>query len=364
MPRCRTSTLTPTPYPLSSMEDRPIPRVHFKRRKATHEKRTYGDNEVATAAAPPSPKVTTTSDAPAPAPSHAADDEAPMANLKDILRNRKRPRDRLREAARKAEPRPLAELAQVDAPRPDQYTSRFVAQTGQVVDDDDRHMSEYVEARLAEQNHRQYGWPVPRHLAAAVAAIAPDLKHTLAASSSAQGATSAPDAPVNAEHTNRLAAGQGKLQEVDLGPDAAVRTQEAWKRMDNPLPAGEPTHQARKGRYGYQWRKPKRRNSEAERREQMVEAILKEAKLDFFDDTAPANPLPNDAGNNDEAVAERFRTEYLEALEEQQLQRKAPPPTSGMRGVKEAPKGPKLGGSKSARAKMRLQEEQAAKAKR
>lgn len=85
--------------------------------------------------------------------------------------------------------------------------------------------------------------------------------------------------------------------------------------------------------------------------------------MDFFDDTAPTNPSTYNSGNTDDAMAERFRTEYLEALEEQQ-QRKPPPPVSGMRGVKEAPKGPKLGGSKSARAKMRIAEEEAAKAKK
>lgn len=173
-----------------------------------------------------------------------------------------------------------------------------------------------------------------------------------------------PDAPVNAEQSNRLAAGQGKLEEVDLGPDAAARIEEAWKRLDSGLPEEDAANKPRKQKYGYRGRKPKRRNSETERREQMVEEVLKEAKLDFFDDTAPTNPFTNNTGNNDEAVAERFRAEYLEALEEQKQQRKAPAPTRATRGVKEPSKGPKWGGSKSARAKMRLQEEQAAKAKR
>lgn len=85
--------------------------------------------------------------------------------------------------------------------------------------------------------------------------------------------------------------------------------------------------------------------------------------VDYFDDAAPTTSNHTGTGNTDDAVAERFRAEYFEAQEEQQ-QRKPPRPASGMRGVTEAPKGPKLGGSKSARAKMRLQEEQAAKSKR
>jgi len=195
-----------------------------------------------------------------------------------------------------------------------------------------------------------------------VLAIAPDLQHTVTATSSAQGTASRLDAPADKEHSNRLAAGKGKLEEVDLGPEAAARIKEAWKRLDSGLPAEDPAGKKGKGRYGFQWRKPKRRNSEAERREQMVEAVLKEAKLDYFDDTAPAVPFANNSGNNDEAVAERFRAEYLEALGNQR-KRKAPAPAGGKRGVKEPCKGPRLGGSKSARAKMHQLEKQAAKAK-
>lgn len=130
---------------------------------------------------------------------------------------------------------------------------------------------------MAEKNHRQYGWPIPKQLQAAVAAIAPDLKHSFTTTSSALETTNGPDAPVNIEHSNRLAAGQGKLQEVDLGPGSAVRTEQAWKRLDSGIPE-EPASRKRKDKYGYQWRKPKRRNSEAERRESMVDAVLREAK--------------------------------------------------------------------------------------
>lgn len=94
----------------------------------------------------------------------------------------------------------------------------------------------------------------------------------------AQGPTSEQENPANADHSNRLAAGQGKLQEVDLGPAAAARTEQAWRRLGSGAPEEDPTTKKKQERYGYQWRKPKRRNSEAERREQMVEAVLREAK--------------------------------------------------------------------------------------
>ena len=74
-----------------------------------------------------------------PPPKETNDEEESVPNLKEILRNRKRPRDRLKETVRKVEPS-RTDSVQVEAPRPDQYTSRFVAQTGQVVDRDDRQM--------------------------------------------------------------------------------------------------------------------------------------------------------------------------------------------------------------------------------
>jgi hypothetical protein len=222
---------------------------------------------------------------------------------------------------------------------------------------------------LAEQNYRQYGWPIPKHLQSTVAAIAPDLKHTFIASSiQATAANSARDN--DAEHSNRIAAGQGKLQEVDLGPDATARTHENWKRLEGNNPETEKAPKVRLGRDGKPRRGPKRRNSDDIRRDQMVEAVLREAKrtsalalsppsltrtVEYFDE-APANAR---FAGTDEDMVERFRTEYLESIEERQQRKPVMPP-----GAKDAPKGPKLGGSRSARAAMRQQEELAAKTKR
>jgi|TARA_R110002003_G_scaffold433_8_gene19754 hypothetical protein len=85
--------------------------------------------------------------------------------------------------------------------------------------------------------------------------------------------------------------------------------------------------------------------------------------VDFFDAQAPSNPRFGDA-NNDEAILARFEAEYYESVEEARQQQRKPAAASGAKGVPEVPKGPKLGGSKSVRAKMRLAQEQAAKAKR
>ena len=120
------------------LEDSPGPVVRFKRRKTIHPKRIQLAEDAPVISASQSPDTTAPYDALSPQQG-ANDEEESVPNLKEILRNRKRPRDRLRETARKPEVG-RTELVQVDAPRPDQYTSRFVAQTGQVVERDDKQM--------------------------------------------------------------------------------------------------------------------------------------------------------------------------------------------------------------------------------
>lgn len=218
---------------------------------------------------------------------------------------------------------------------------------------------------MAEQNYRRYNWPIPEHLHSAVAAIAPDLKHILA-SSAVQAAAVSSSIDDDSERSSRVAAGQGKLQEVDLGPEAASRTHEDWKRLEGEAPASR----IRLGKDVKPRRGPKRRNSDDMRRDQMVEAVLREAKCNYpldsycsllkttveFFDEAPTNP--HFVGTDDDMV-ERFRTEYFESIEERQQRKPAM-----LSGARDQPKGPKLGGSRSARAAMRQQEEQAVKTKR
>ena len=65
----------------------------------------------------------------------------------------------------------------------------------------------------------------------------------------------------------------------------------------------------------------------------------------------------------DDRIAEQFRREFMEAVSSRQ-RRRAPPPVTTRGGKKEddRPKGPKLGGSRSARAAMReMQEKQGAR---
>ncbi|PVI02195.1 hypothetical protein DM02DRAFT_653822 [Periconia macrospinosa] len=341
--------------------------LRFKRRKTTHARRVVHQND--TPIPPPS-----TSDAP---PNTAADpfdrtitpprgalqdvedDGEGAPNLKEILRNRKRPRDRLKEVARKMDMTRSQALVPVEAPKQDVYGNRFVAQTGQIVDVDDQQMAEYVEARLAEKNLRLHGWPIPKHLEAAVASLAPDsIEKPAAVVASAPSANDHPG--VSDEHNHRLAAGKGKLQEVELSSSGAAVRQDK-------TPALESTNKVRLGKDGKPRRHPKRRNSEDLRRDQIVEAVLREAKLDYFEEDQATNAPAPSGGDNDEAMAEKFRQDFLESLESRHKRRPAAP-SKGAKGADSAKKvsrGPKLGGSRSARAAMHMKRmEEAGKSKR
>lgn len=119
-------------------EDEPPPSVRFKRRKTTHAKRILTRDDGPTESTSQLPNGATAHDAPS-LSADTATAEEPALNLKEILRNRTKLRDRYKAPARKVDTA-STQLVAADPPRPDQYTSRFVAQTGQVVDRDDKQM--------------------------------------------------------------------------------------------------------------------------------------------------------------------------------------------------------------------------------
>ncbi|KAL5409503.1 hypothetical protein PMIN03_005946 [Paraphaeosphaeria minitans] len=331
------------------------PAIKFKRRKTTHTKRTRLETDEETSlAAPQSPDAV-----PHDTATPALEEDGTSLTLKEILRNRKRPRNRLREAAARAELTKTQAVvlreqdADADAPKQG-YTSRFVPQTGQVIDTDDQQITEYIEARQAEKNHRLYGWPIPPHLTPALAALAvePAPAHAALSPPAAPEPRAKSEPPDDDEKAHRLAAGMGKLEEIDLGPASTSRAEAAWKKLHGG--GQEEPAKLRLGRHGKPRRQPKRRNSEDIRRDAMVEAVLREAKLDYFDSAPPPSTSASTTQtNNDEALVEQFRQEFLDSIQERQQRKPAAP----AKGEKEAPKGPKLGGSRSARAKMHALEE-------
>lgn len=121
----------------TTQDEGSVPAIRFKRRKVAHPKRVYAEEDVPVASECQAPDADARSDNAPPPP--IRDEEDAVPNLRDIIRNRKRPRDRLKDVARQAEA-PRTELAPVEATREGLYTSRFIAQTGQFVDKDDKQM--------------------------------------------------------------------------------------------------------------------------------------------------------------------------------------------------------------------------------
>lgn len=73
---------------------------------------------------------------------------------------------------------------------------------------------------------------------------------------------------------------------------------------------------------------------------------------------------PNDDQAADDRIAEQFRREFMDAISSRRQRTGPATTTSQAKGAKveDKPKGPKLGGSRMARAAMREQQEKAEKA--
>lgn len=99
----------------------------------------------------------------------------------------------------------------------------------------------------------------------------------MSTTSSQPGPSAEAPSPANIEHSIRLAAGMGKIEEVDIAP-VPKRTDEKWRRLENGEFEHVATGKVRLGRDGKPRRPPKRRNSDDIRRDQMVDTVLSEAK--------------------------------------------------------------------------------------
>ena len=174
----------------------------------------------------------------------------------------------------------------------------------------------------------------------------------------------------------RQPAALGKLHEIDLGPDSKLRN---IKRTEAAISGTAPSDvlppkppRPRIGRNGkpYIPKPRKRRNSADMARDKVVEELLRETRLDIYDEPG-AGGKSGAAGDEekeaaDDRIAEEFRRDFLDAIN-QRRKRSTKPPAAGAsrvggKAVEEKPRGPKLGGSRSARAAMREREEAAAKA--
>ncbi|USW55945.1 hypothetical protein Slin15195_G092640 [Septoria linicola] len=96
-------------------------------------------------------------------------------------------------------------------------------------------------------------------------------------------------------------------------------------------------------------------------REAMIDQILGETQVPMYDQSSSTARVLSDTGvDNDEAAAEAFKADFLAGLEEQNRRRPAASSTAAKgaaKGAAPVPSGPKLGGSRAQREKMRAIEE-------
>ncbi|KAL3471714.1 hepatocellular carcinoma-associated antigen 59-domain-containing protein [Aspergillus californicus] len=211
---------------------------------------------------------------------------------------------------------------------------RFTTHTGQTVDAD-KHMMDYIESELAKRNRRDV-----------------------------LGDTSGPQTYNQREVDNILSASDpserepaslGKLHEIDLGHEAKLRniarTEEATRRLKGDDDELFPEHSS----FSVPSRYRNRRTSEDIERDRLVEEVLRESKLEVYDEQEEEEAVGDDQAADDR-VAEQFRRDFMDAIQSRRRVARTKTTTKHT-GKTEAPKGPKLGGSRSARAAMREMQE-------
>ncbi|CAM1507000.1 Fc.00g066410.m01.CDS01 [Cosmosporella sp. VM-42] len=201
--------------------------------------------------------------------------------------------------------------------------NRFTHQTGLLADLNDRHMMEYIESRLSNRS-------APAHGTGSQDTPSP------------ADESSSKDAP----KTEGQAIMQGRLMEIDLSKEARATKVEDGARDGR-------GKRRRLGKDGKPWRSRNRRGSDDIKRDQLVEEILRESRLDVYDHPPQSTePGPDEDGAADERLAEEFRRQFLDDVAQRQLKKKKPT-QAAKPGTEDVLKGPKLGGSRNVRAAMR-----------
>ncbi|GAB1195293.1 hypothetical protein APSETT444_004551 [Aspergillus pseudonomiae] len=256
----------------------------------------------------------------------------------------------------------------LEAQRIQAMCDRFTAHTGQTVDVD-KHMYDltsypilwlvlsametnkirmaYIETEMAKRHRHSFP------------ADDPD-RSLVGETGAARPATDPPQ---------REPASLGKLHEIDLGQETKLqniaRTEAATRKL-----AGDDEYEHLKhddslfkaapvGKDERLWRRQKRRTSEDIERDRLVEEVLRESKLDVYEEPEYEAMAGGDDQAADDRVAEQFRRDFLDAIQSRRRVTRAKNPKTAKT---EAPRGPKLGGSRSARAAMReMQEKQGRK---
>ncbi|ATY58471.1 hypothetical protein A9K55_003693 [Cordyceps militaris] len=230
---------------------------------------------------------------------------------------------------------------------PQGLPDRFMHQTGFISDAQDKHMMAYVESRLSTR----------AGLAEPAAAAADDntRKSTPQQQQPLDGTWRARGAPGTMQ-TGTSTTSFTRLVEVQVPVGADTSSSRGRKRAAAPDAGAKPAAPARRRR--------NRRGSDDMKRDAMVEAFLSENKLDVYDVPAPTTATTDPSRSADDVLADDFRQQYLDEVAARRLRRR--PAVNQPRGLSqkqqahqlavaagEVLKGPKLGGSRNARAAVR-----------
>ncbi|KAF3942336.1 hypothetical protein ABW19_dt0207878 [Dactylella cylindrospora] len=154
----------------------------------------------------------------------------------------------------------------------------------------------------------------------------------------------------------------GKLQEIDLGAEHTKKNIERTEEAKRRLQAGESPREPEPEDPKKRKRGKRRRNSLDIERDKLVEEVLKESRLDIYEEPDPATVKEGQAEEDDYAaddrIAEQFRREFMDALN---ARRRGRTNHNKKKDDPKRPRGPKLGGSRAARAAMRESERAAGK---
>ncbi|KAI1031609.1 hypothetical protein LB504_000816 [Fusarium proliferatum] len=231
---------------------------------------------------------------------------------------------------------------------------RFTHQTGRLTDLNDKHMMDYIESRL----YNRAGGNTSHN--------------TLSASTSDPARQPSATTATTTNHESGRAVMQGQLVEISL-EDHSARSQNPVQ-ADSATDGGPRAKKPRLRKDGTPWRPRNRRDSDALKRDQIVDEILHETRrmslmsmflelatkslflVDLYEPTPGQDShtaFADQDGAADARLAEEFRQQFLEDVAERQLRKKKATNQTTRPGTEEVLKGPKLGGSRNARAQMR-----------
>ncbi|KAK6343256.1 hypothetical protein TWF730_010852 [Orbilia blumenaviensis] len=291
------------------------------------------------------------------------EDESSMS-VAEILRLRKQAKskkggldftvDRRAKTPTAEEEEAMAEKDAVDK-EVNAVVNRFTGQTGAIVDVNE-HMMKYIESELAKRRMTDASLPIP-----------------MSDDDSDTETKRVYPAPLTSTKISERRIGKwpirpdfrgatlGKLQEIDLGAESTrknvERTEEAKRRIE----AGEAFREPEPEDPKKKKRGKRRRNSMDIERDKLVEEVLKESRLDIYEEPDPATTktqAEEDEYAADDRIAEQFRREFMDALI---ARRRGKSNHNKKKDDPKRPRGPKLGGSRAARAAMRESERAAGK---